>query len=330
MSKFVILMQSDDNYAPFMGVALTSLFENNKTFDAIDTAIIDNGLNEDNKARLRLLCDKYNRKLIFIPVRDIITYLEDNNLPKLRGSYSTYLKLFVLDKLSDYEKVIYLDADVIVAGNISDMVDLELGNNVVAMALDVEPVIRKLQGISEPEKWYNAGVMIFNVPVFLKKKCQDLVMDFIKNNKLTLYFHEQDIINTLFRNEILEISNSFNMQTIYLHIGLKNAAFVYDWSGQMLSKMQRAANNPVIYHCFTIMGRRPWHSNYAMESTVKFDYYMGLSTYSDYVKSEPNIDIVNKIQRLCFRFLPRAVYARFYKILYMKKMRGTFTNNPLC
>lgn len=330
MSKFVILMQSDDNYAPFMGVALTSLFENNKALNAIDIAIIDNGLNEDNKSRLQGLCDKYNRKLIFIPAQGVITYLEENNLPKLRGSYSTYLKLFVLDKLSEYDKAIYLDADVIVAGNISGMVDMDLGDNVVAMALDVEPVIRKLQGISEPEKWYNAGVMVFNVPVYLNKNGQKLVMDFIKNNKLTLYFHEQDIINTLFRNEILEMSNRFNMQTIYLHIGLKNAAYVYDWSEQMLGKMQGAANNPVIYHCFTIMGRRPWHKKYAMESTVKFDYYLALSTYSDYVKEEPSIDIVNKVQRVCFILLPRALYARIYKVLYMKKMRGTFSNNPLC
>lgn len=324
----IILMQSDDNYAPFMGVAMTSLFENNKE-ESYDIAIVDNDLNSDNKGRLTELCSRYKRNIVFIPVTDTIAFLEESQVPKLRGSYSTYLKLFVMEKLKDYKRAIYLDADIVIGGSIAELLSLDMGENLFAMALDVEPVIRKLQYISEPEFWYNAGVMIFNVPQYLAEDCQQQVVDFVKTNKLTLYFHEQDIVNVLFRKRILKINNRFNFMTIYQHLGFENSAYVYDWSDSILEAMKSAAANPVVYHCFLIMGRRPWHKGYAMESTVQFDKYLALSTYADYEKKEPNLSTVNRLQALCYKLLPKALYARLYKVLYMRQMRATFTENRL-
>ena len=62
-----VVFASDNNYAPFLGVAITSLIKNNQEdFDKINIFILDDEISEDNKKRLEKLTNNLHHSLTFI------------------------------------------------------------------------------------------------------------------------------------------------------------------------------------------------------------------------------------------------------------------------
>ena len=63
METINIVFSSDNNYAQYMGVAICSIFENKKVGYLIDIYVLDGGISEDNKSKLKVLEDRYNFKI---------------------------------------------------------------------------------------------------------------------------------------------------------------------------------------------------------------------------------------------------------------------------
>ena len=64
--KLNILYQFNDAYAPYAGVSIFSLLENNKAAEEIDIYILEEALTEHNRKKLSELAHNYCRKIIFI------------------------------------------------------------------------------------------------------------------------------------------------------------------------------------------------------------------------------------------------------------------------
>lgn len=64
MSHFHILYALDDNYAPFCGVSVTSLFENNKMIPDITVHVIGHDISQDNCRKLFSIGEKFGREII--------------------------------------------------------------------------------------------------------------------------------------------------------------------------------------------------------------------------------------------------------------------------
>lgn len=44
-----VALSSDENYVPFLGASIVSLFENNKDFECITVLLISNGISNGNQ-----------------------------------------------------------------------------------------------------------------------------------------------------------------------------------------------------------------------------------------------------------------------------------------
>ena len=65
-----VVLASDNNYVPFLGVAITSLIKNNQNdFDEINIYILDDGITFNNKKRLEKLINNSNYRLSFIKTK---------------------------------------------------------------------------------------------------------------------------------------------------------------------------------------------------------------------------------------------------------------------
>ena len=65
-----VVYSSDNNYAQHVGVSMVSLFENNSEFNNIIVYLIENDISLENKNKLKLICQKYNRKIKFINFKE--------------------------------------------------------------------------------------------------------------------------------------------------------------------------------------------------------------------------------------------------------------------
>ena len=66
MKKLDILYLTDNNYATFAGVSITSLFMNNKNIDKITVYLIDDNISDENKKLFCQLAHDFNREIIFL------------------------------------------------------------------------------------------------------------------------------------------------------------------------------------------------------------------------------------------------------------------------
>ena len=88
-----ILYQCNDNYAPYCGVSITSLFENNKHIEDISVFILSDDMSHENQSKFMLLAEEYGRKIVIVDSNPLNKKLEQLGIPMYRGSYSTNFKL---------------------------------------------------------------------------------------------------------------------------------------------------------------------------------------------------------------------------------------------
>ena len=60
-----IVYASDNNFAEILGISMISLFENNSDCSEIVVYILDDGINEDNKAKLLFVAEKLLYSVIY-------------------------------------------------------------------------------------------------------------------------------------------------------------------------------------------------------------------------------------------------------------------------
>lgn len=203
-----ICMSFDDNYLAPALTALMSLTKHTKS-----------------KLRLYILCDSHlsikSRTLIknslsnhiveFINVQPgILKYLPLN---REHISIYTYYRLLI-HNLIDADKVIYLDADIIVMDDIEKLWNIDIGKACVAGVLDEGGVTqsRRLK-LGNDANYINAGVMIFNIKE-IKNKYPNISSEYIEtyySYRKYIILQDQDIINIKFNDEIYILPMKWNM-----------------------------------------------------------------------------------------------------------------------
>jgi len=246
-----IVFNIDDRYVQHVAVCMASICINNIEQD-ITFHILTIDLSKDNESILRSLVNKYGNILC--------CYKIDNNLlvsfptkgtvnPNL--SKSAYIRLFVLLYLPlDIEKVLYLDADIVVNGNIIELWETDISNYAIAAVDDSFPYCIQMNrrlGYTK-EYYFNSGVMLMNLLWLRNNHFCQLVSDFLKFHIDLIYFHDQDILNYLLHNNRLVLDYRWNMYEDRI------PEEILEWPRK--PELVNAMRHPVIIHYASFM--KPW------------------------------------------------------------------------
>jgi len=114
-------------------------------------------------------------------------YMEDNKIKKNFHTPFTGFRL-LLEKIKIFNgKVLYLDVDTMANDDIAVAYDVEMGNNEMCVVHDIA-MHRK-----NNHKYFNAGVILFNMDVIYQTHLLDKAFKYLIENK-PLY-HDQDSLN---------------------------------------------------------------------------------------------------------------------------------------
>ena len=115
-----IFFASDNNYAPYLAVAIKSLLKNASQDYFYKIHILTTNLDETLCNKLKKLETSYS-SIEIISLAGEIEHIK--NRFHLRDYYSieTYYRFFIADLFPQYDKVLYLDCDIIILGDISDL-----------------------------------------------------------------------------------------------------------------------------------------------------------------------------------------------------------------
>ena len=115
-----IFFAVDDEYIPFLAVAISSLIENSSKNYYYSIKILYTNIREENKKKI----SKYeteNVKIEFVDLNYYIEEVKDKLYTRDYYSKTTYFRLFIPNLYPQYNKVLYLDSDVVVLGDISKL-----------------------------------------------------------------------------------------------------------------------------------------------------------------------------------------------------------------
>ena len=208
-SKIVpIFFATDNSYIPFLAVALKSIIDNASSKNQYQIKILYTSITEKNKEQIK----KYQTKNIDIEFVNL-TYYIDKIKDKLytRDYYTktTYFRLFIPELYPQYDKVIYLDADIVVLCDIAELFNQDMGDNLIAAAEDetvsstpeFRTYVEKVVGVSSYKNYFNAGILVMNLDELRKFKFQNKFEYLLETVKYAVA-QDQDYLNRLCKGRV--------------------------------------------------------------------------------------------------------------------------------
>lgn len=292
-----IFFSTDDNYVPFLTVALHSIVENaSKEYD-YKIIILNSELKEESVKQI-LAFENENFKVEFADVNKKIKDVAKNMTLGLRDYYSNsiYYRIFIPSLFPDYDKALYLDADIVVIDDISKLYFEELGNNLLgAITDDVVNGNDSFKKYSEtvlgikPTQYFNSGILVMNLKELRKFEIENKFVHLIGTYNFDTIAPDQDYLNYLCRGKVK-----------YIHKG---------WDKMPMEDNDFSDDDLHLIHYN--MFRKPWHYsevpyedffwNYAKKSSYYDDLLEMKATYSDEQKRKDDlagIDLVKRSERI--------------------------------
>ena len=336
-----ILYQFNEKYAPYAGVSMTSLFENNKAAKFICVYILGENLSSDSAEKINRLCQEYNREVVFVDTSALVDKMKSINMPTYRGSYAANMRLFVSDIVENVSgdcdrtgvagrdiketgvnkvdnRLLYLDADTIVTGDLTQMYTSEI--KTLGMVYDTLGCQHKYEiGLEADEGYYNSGVILYDLDKWKNKNFTEKIIDHVINVRAQYPSPDQDLINVVVRDEITPIPFENNFQPHLRDYGYISFMKAFNlspfYSGSEVSK---ANANPTIMHAFRYIGEFPWHKGNVHPFNREFDKYLKLSPWSDYIKLPSDSGMVMKIEKILYRLLPKVAFLKIFTMAHRR------------
>ena len=124
-----IAFASDNNYVKYLSVAIISLTDNMSKDYNYDIVILEDKIKD--KSKWLLLEQVKNFKNVSLRFIDINKYFDEYKYIDFHTSdyitRSTYNRLFIPNIFNKYDKVLYLDVDILINYNLVDLYNTELG-----------------------------------------------------------------------------------------------------------------------------------------------------------------------------------------------------------
>jgi lipopolysaccharide biosynthesis glycosyltransferase len=122
-----------------------------------------------------------------------------------------------LEKLAppDCERVIYLDGDLTVIGDLKELWHCDLGGAPIGAVVDglVDPApFADRWGLSAGGRYFNAGVLLIDLKKVRAEQSFTTVIEFVAKHDLELPFNDQDALNWAFWNNWHALSVAWNVQ----------------------------------------------------------------------------------------------------------------------
>jgi len=220
MSNIIpIFFSVDDNYAPFLSVALNSAIQNSSPKNYYKAIILHQDLNEKNKLKLSSLA-KDHFEIEFATMKDGLETITDSISNRLRCDYFTltiYFRLFIPRMFPQYDKGVYLDSDVVVLGDLKELFDTPLGSNLFAACpdrsvADVPELVNYMEnavGVAK-DKYINSGVLLMNLAALREVNFDKFFLELLNTYHIDSIAPDQDYINAICCDRLLHLSDEWD------------------------------------------------------------------------------------------------------------------------
>ena len=223
IKEIPIFYSVDDNYIPCLAVALESLVAHTSDNNNYRIIVLNTGISDENISKIK----KYERDNIKISFEDIsskLFRLEKELELRIRDYYtiSIYYRLFIASLFPQYDKAIYLDADMLILDDVEKIYDVEMNNNLLIAVRDEvvasDEVLRKyslLQIGVDYDFYFNSGMLVMNLREMRKAKIEEKFIYMLTKYNLSTICPDQDYLNVLCKGRVIYLNENWDKMSDY-------------------------------------------------------------------------------------------------------------------
>lgn len=217
-----VVFAADNNYVPMLTTTIASMLANASKDYFYDIVVIEDGISGANKERMTQFFSRNNGvSLRFFGAGALISGYELTTSNE-HISKETYYRFLIQNILPYYNKVVYLDSDLIVEGDVSELFELDLGGNLLAAAHDVDymgnlnmPDGKRMEYTEEvlkmekPFDYFQAGVLVLNTAEMRKLHSVEEWLEIASNPDYI--YNDQDILNAHCQGRVKYLGYEWNV-----------------------------------------------------------------------------------------------------------------------
>ena len=225
-----IVFSSDDNYVPILATAVKSIANFSTKNNNYDIVILHQDITKDNQSKLIKEFESESLSIRFVNVKK---FFEDRHLiTPAHFTIEIYFRLAMQDVMQEYDKVVYLDSDLVVNKDIAELYFTPLGDNLIAAVQDVDSAgcykgfdpkrkeyFENVLKLQDPYSYFNSGVIVMNLNKFRHDFTSEYIIKLAENEDYI--FPDQDVLNILCENKVLYLDERWN--TLINHKSIDNS-----------------------------------------------------------------------------------------------------------
>jgi lipopolysaccharide biosynthesis glycosyltransferase len=136
-------------------------------------------------------------------------------------SRATYLRLLLPRLLPEHlDRLLYLDCDILCAGSLRELFDLDLRGNVLAAVRDAHagtlsdmgglPGLARYPDLAPDAPYFNAGVLVIDLPAWRERRVTERCFEYVERHAAEARFTDQDALNHTLHGNWLRLPKTWN------------------------------------------------------------------------------------------------------------------------
>lgn len=220
-NKITLVVVSDDHYMILVAALIKSVEKNLSANSSIDLWIIEDNVTDRSKNMMETSADNSITTIHWKPLKDIIP--PGISLPSDLSSYplNIYMRLFIPYFIPEgVDKVIYLDADMIVKKDLTELWATDITPYTIGAVMD--PRLKtfdnswggirnyKKLGFAGSTPYFNTGLLLINIPKWRANNITEKIVEVINDNKRYANYPDQYGMNIVLADQWLHLDDRWN------------------------------------------------------------------------------------------------------------------------
>ncbi len=220
-NNIAIALASNDYFVPYMSTLLQSIREHSNQHLNYDILVMTQDISEKNRAILKAqFSSADNFSIRFL---DPTTFIEGYQF-FVRGHFSmeTYYRLVLPELLPDYDKILYLDSDMVVQDDVAKLYLEDVDGYLLAACHDADTAglyngyepdkkayTDHVLKLKKPYQYFQAGTLLINLEEFRNTYTVEEILKFAVSKNFQLL--DQDILNKLCEGKVMFVDMAWNV-----------------------------------------------------------------------------------------------------------------------
>ncbi len=280
-----------------MTVCLVSILKNSEA-SSFNVVVVGKFENKN-------ILDKVNKSLaIFnnyeLQIKEFDFKLMNSYPIRCHYSLDIYTRLWVQRFFSEeVEKVVYLDSDMIVTGDITELWNIDIGNNVLGAVPIPWYKQTHLPNFELKYGFFNSGLLVFNLKEWSRQNCEKKVLQFIIDNADILHNPDQDALNDCFYKQYMPLPYEWNLIRPYYQPSVDPSVL----KSLKIEDIKAILTREKIIHYNG--SSKPWHY---MDNHIRKNIYYEYLKYTQWRHFIPEDRTINNIvKKTLSKILPKKI-----------------------